>query len=148
MNNKKIDYTLFKRLLQYAKPYKKIFFFAAFCVLLLSFIGPLRPYLIGRMVDEFIVDTQNQEMLLIWSVGIIGVLFIEGLLQFVSSYFSNLLAQSVIRDIRKKIFAHVVSFRMKYFDKTPVGALVTRVVSDLEAITQVFSSGIMEISGD
>lgn len=148
MDNKKIDYTLFKRLLQYATPYKKVFFFAAFCVLLLSFISPLRPYLIGRMVDEFIVDSQNQEMLLKWSVGIIGLLFIEGLLQFVSSYFSNLLAQSVIRDIRKKLFAHVVSFRMKYFDKTPVGALVTRVVSDLEAITQVFSSGIMEISGD
>ncbi len=148
MNNKKIDYTLFKRLLQYARPYKKIFFFAALCVLLLSFISPLRPYLIGRMVDDFIVDTQNQKMLLGWSTAIIGILFIEGLLQFVSSYFSNLLAQSVITDIRKKLFAHVVSFRMKYFDKTPVGALVTRVVSDLEAITQVFSSGIMEISGD
>ena len=148
MDKKKIDYTLFKRLLQYAKPYKKIFFFAALCVLLLSFISPLRPYLIGRMVDDFIVDSENQEMLLSWSIGIIGVLFVEGLLQFVSSYFSNLLAQSVIRDIRKKLFKHVVSFRMKYFDKTPVGALVTRVVSDLEAITQVFSSGIMEISGD
>ena len=148
MNNKKIDYILFKRLLQYARPYKKIFFFAALCVLLLSFISPLRPYLIGRMVDDFIVDTQNQKMLLGWSTAIIGILFIEGLLQFVSSYFSNLLAQSVITDIRKKLFAHVVSFRMKYFDKTPVGALVTRVVSDLEAITQVFSSGIMEISGD
>ncbi len=148
MDKKKIDYTLFKRLLRYTKPYKKIFFFAIFCVLLLSFISPLRPLLIGRAVDEFIIKDQNQEMLLNWSIGIIGLLFLEGLLQFISSYFSNLLAQSVIRDIRKKLFSHVVSFRMKYFDKTPVGALVTRVVSDLEAITQVFSSGLMEISGD
>ncbi len=148
MDKKKIDYTLFKRLLRYTKPYKKIFFFAIFCVLLLSFISPLRPLLIGLAVDEFIIKDQNQEMLLNWSIGIIGLLFLEGLLQFISSYFSNLLAQSVIRDIRKKLFSHVVSFRMKYFDKTPVGALVTRVVSDLEAITQVFSSGLMEISGD
>ena len=148
MDKRKIDYTMFKRLLQYAKPYKKVFVFASFCVLLLSFLSPLRPYLIGTMVDNYIVNTQNKEMLLNWSIGIIGLLFLEGLLQFVSSYFSNLLAQSVIRDIRKKLFAHVVSFRMKYFDKTPIGALVTRVVSDLEAITQVFSSGIMEMSRD
>ena len=148
MDKKKINYTLFKRLLEYAKPYKKIFFFASFCVLLLSVLSPLRPYLIGTMVDNFIVDTQNKEMLLNWSIGIVGLLFVEGLLQFVSSYYSNLLAQSVIRDIRKKLFSHVVSFRMRYFDKTPIGALVTRVVSDLEAITQVFSSGIMEMSRD
>jgi len=148
MDKKGIDFTLFKRLIQYASPYKKTFVFAAASIILLSFLSPFRPFLIGKMVDDFIVDTQNQEMLLKWSIGIICLLFVEGLLQFVSSYFSNLLAQSVIRDIRKKLFTHIVSFRMRYFDNTPIGALVTRVVSDLEAITQVFSSGIMEISRD
>jgi len=148
MDKKGIDFTLFKRLIQYARPYKKTFVFAAVSILLLSFLSPFRPFLIGKMVDDFIVETQNQEMLLKWSIGIICLLFVEGLLQFVSSYFSNLLAQSVIRDIRKKLFTHIVSFRMRYFDNTPIGALVTRVVSDLEAITQVFSSGIMEISRD
>jgi ABC-type multidrug transport system fused ATPase/permease subunit len=148
MDNKRIDLTLFKRLIQYASPYKKILVLAALSILLLSFLSPFRPYLIGKMVDDFIIDTQNKEMLLKWSIGIIGILFVEGLLQFVSSYYSNLLAQSVIRDIRKKLFAHIVSFKMRYFDNTPIGALVTRVVSDLEAITQVFSSGIMEISRD
>ena len=148
MEKKKVDFRMFKRLMLYATPYKKLFVFAAFCVLLLSFLSPLRPYLIGKMVDNYIVNTQNKELLLRWCIGIVGLLFLEGVLQFVSSYFSNLLAQSVIRDIRKKLFAHVVSFRMKYFDKTPLGALVTRVVSDLEAITQVFSSGIMEMSRD
>ena len=148
MEKKKVDFRMFKRLMLYVTPYKKLFVFAAFCVLLLSFLSPLRPYLIGKMVDNYIVNTQNKELLLRWCTGIVGLLFLEGVLQFVSSYFSNLLAQSVIRDIRKKLFAHVVSFRMKYFDKTPLGALVTRVVSDLEAITQVFSSGIMEMSRD
>jgi len=148
MDKKGIDFTLFKRLIQYASPYKKTFVFAAVSIILLSFLSPFRPFLIGKMVDDFIVETQNQEMLLKWSIGIICLLFVEGLLQFVSSYFSNLLAQSVIRDIRKKLFTHIVSFRMRYFDNTPIGALVTRVVSDLEAITQVFSSGIMEISRD
>lgn len=139
---------MFGRLIRFALAYKTLFLTAAICVLTLAFLSPFRPYLIGRMVDQYIVQEQNQELLLKWSVGIAFLLLIEGFLQFSSSYFSNLLAQSVIRDIRKKLFKHIVSFRMKYFDKTPVGALVTRVVSDLEAITQVFSSGIMEISGD
>ncbi len=148
MDRKRLDFTLFKRLLRYAGPYKRIFVIASLSILLLSFLSPFRPYLIGKMVDEFIVKSQNSDLLLMWSVGILGLLFMEGVLQFVSSYFSNLLAQSVIRDIRKRLFAKIVSFRMSYFDRTPIGALVTRVVSDLEAITQVFSSGIMEISRD
>ena len=79
---------------------------------------------------------------------IVLILSLEGILQLCSTYISNLLAQSVIRDLRKKIFQHLLSFRMRYFDKNPVGAMVTRVVSDLEAITEVFSAGIMEIAGD
>ena len=79
---------------------------------------------------------------------VVLILTLEGILQLCSTYISNLLAQSVIRDLRKKIFQHLLSFRMRYFDKNPVGAMVTRVVSDLEAITEVFSAGIMEIAGD
>jgi ATP-binding cassette subfamily B multidrug efflux pump len=148
MEERRKNLKMFGRLIQFVKPYKRLFLTAAACVILLSFLSPFRPYLIGTMVDRYIVNSQNSTLLLQWSIGIAGLLFLEGILQFSSSYFSNLLAQSVIRDIRKNLFRHIVSFRMKYFDKTPVGALVTRVVSDLEAITQVFSSGIMEISGD
>jgi ATP-binding cassette subfamily B protein len=100
------------------------------------------------MVDKYIVKTQNPTELFNWSFLIIGILILEGLIQLAGSYFSNLLAQSVIQDIRKKLFQHILTFRMKYFDQTPIGALVTRVVSDLEAITEVFSSGLMEIVGD
>jgi ABC-type multidrug transport system fused ATPase/permease subunit len=117
-------------------------------VLLLSIPGPLRPWLIGNMVDKYIVQSQNPSMLLFWSFILLGVLMVEGLLQLVSSYFSNLLAQSVIFDLRKKMMHHFLRFRMSYFDKNPVGAMVTRVVSDMEAITEVFSSGIMEIISD
>jgi ABC-type multidrug transport system fused ATPase/permease subunit len=100
------------------------------------------------MVDKYIVQSQNPSMLLFWSFILLGVLMVEGLLQLVSSYFSNLLAQSVIFDLRKKMMHHFLRFRMSYFDKNPVGAMVTRVVSDMEAITEVFSSGIMEIISD
>ena len=100
------------------------------------------------MVDSYIIKSQNKEALVNWILIILGLLVLEGFFQLIGSYFSNLLAQSVIHDIRKKLFNHILSFRMKYFDQTPVGALVTRVVSDLEAVTEVFSSGLMEIAGD
>ena len=139
---------LFKRLLFFAKPYRKYLAISMVSVLLLSIPGPLRPWLIGNMVDKYIVQSQNPSMLLFWSSILLGVLMVEGLLQLVSSYFSNLLAQSVIFDLRKKMMHHFLRFRMSYFDKNPVGAMVTRVVSDMEAITEVFSSGIMEIISD
>jgi ATP-binding cassette subfamily B protein len=100
------------------------------------------------MVDSYIIKEENQTAMLNWILIIVFILFLEGIIQLAGSYFSNLLAQSVIKDIRKKLFHHILTFRMRYFDQTPVGALVTRVVSDLEAITEVFSSGLMEIAGD
>ena len=141
-------YNLFVRLLSLARPYKRYFFIAFACIITLSFLGPLRPYLIGKMVDNYIINSQNKEKLLTWSLIIAGILVLEGIFQLIATYFSNLLAQSVIKDIRTKTFNHLLSFRMRYFDNTPVGALVTRVVSDVEAITEVFSAGLMEISGD
>ena len=100
------------------------------------------------MVDKYIVKTQNGEMLLYWTLFIVGVLAFEGLFQFLASYFSNLFAQSIIRDLRKRLMKHMLTFRMRYFDRTPIGSLVTRLISDLEAITDVFSSGMMNIAGD
>ena len=141
-------YNLFVRLLRMAMPYKRYFIIAFVCIILLSVLGPLRPYIIGEMVDNYIIRNQDKSKLLQWSIVIAVLLIMEGILQLIASYFSNLLAQSVIRDIRTKTFNHILSFKMRYFDKTPVGALVTRVVSDVEAITEVFSAGLMEISGD
>ena len=145
---KTLNLSLFGRLVRYAIPYKKYFIISVVCIVSLSLLGPLRPYIIGEMVDKHIVKSQNKSMLLFWSLVVVGILILESLLQLTTSYFSNLLAQSVIRDLRKKIFKHLLSFRMRYFDKTPIGAIVTRVVSDLEAITEVFSAGLMDISGD
>jgi ATP-binding cassette subfamily B multidrug efflux pump len=144
----KVNISIFYRLVSYTRPYRRFFLISIFCTILLSILGPLRPALIGNMVDTYIIKSQNKEALVNWILLILGLLFLEGVFQLIGSYFSNLLAQSVIHDIRKKLFQHILSFRMKYFDQTPVGALVTRVVSDLEAVTEVFSSGLMEIAGD
>ncbi len=144
----KLNVAVFKRLLSYWKTYKTLFFIAVTCTLLLAILGPIRPKFVGFMVDEYIIKSQDGQMLLVWTLIIIGLLIAESVFQFLSSYFSNLFAQSIIRDLRKRLMQKILTFRMRYFDRTPIGALVTRVVSDLEAITEVFSSGMMNIAGD
>ncbi len=138
----------FFRLIAFVRPYKKLFFVALFAVITLSVLGPLRPYLIGKAVDQFIVKEQNASKLMLALLGVLSILLIETVVIWASAYTSNLLAQSVIRDLRTRVFNKVLSFKTRYFDKTPVGSLVTRVVSDVESISEVFSAGLMEIFGD
>ena len=138
----------FFRLIAFVRPYKKLFVFALVAVITLSVLGPLRPFLIGKAVDQFIVKEQNSSKLMVALLGVLGILLIETVVIWASAYTSNLLAQSVIRDLRTRVFNKVLSFKTRYFDKTPVGSLVTRVVSDVESISEVFSAGLMEIFGD
>ena len=138
----------FFRLIAFVRPYKKLFFVALLAVITLSVLGPLRPYLIGKAVDQFIVKEQNASKLMLALLGVLSILLIETVVIWASAYTSNLLAQSVIRDLRTRVFNKVLSFKTRYFDKTPVGSLVTRVVSDVESISEVFSAGLMEIFGD
>ncbi|MDX2360117.1 MAG: ABC transporter ATP-binding protein [Crocinitomicaceae bacterium] len=144
----KLNVNVFKRLLSYWKSYKGLFTVAILCTLGLAVLGPYRPYLIGQMVNDYISLNQDADMLLMWTLIIIGMLLAEGVLQFLSTYFSNLFAQSIIRDLRQRLMQKILTFRMKYFDQTPIGSLVTRLVSDLEAITEVFSAGMMAVLGD
>ncbi|WP_430404579.1 ABC transporter ATP-binding protein [Fluviicola sp.] len=146
----KIDFRIFRRLLKFAKPYSGFLILAFICTVLLSTIGPLRPMIIGNMVQKYVVEetTRSQPLFLTWTLIVAGILLLEALLQFLTAYFSNFMAQSVIRDIRIKVFNHLSTFRMQFFDRSPVGGLVTRVVSDIEAISEVFSSGLIDILGD
>ena len=116
--------------------------------MILAVLTPLRPKLIGVMVDKYIISSVDPSGLLNWTLIIAFVLLLEGVFQFFGSFSSNLLAQSIIRDIRVALFRHLSSFRMKYFDKTSNGAIVSRLISDIEAIAEVFSSGLLDILGD
>lgn len=144
----KIDTSVFKRLLSYAKPHMKFLLLAFFFTIGLAVLTPLRPSIVGNMVDQYIVQNQDAEQLLFWTLVIVGMLVLEAFFQFFNSYFANLLAQSVVRDMRKKLYRHMIAFKMKYFDQTPIGSVVTRIVSDLEAISDVFSQGLINMLGD
>ncbi|PHR47334.1 MAG: antibiotic ABC transporter ATP-binding protein [Fluviicola sp.] len=144
----KFNMNVFKRLLQYARPHKKYLFLAFLFTIGLSIVAPLRPSVIGNMVDDYIKKTQDADALFFWTLIVIGMLLLEAFFQFFNTFFANLLAQSVIRDMRIRLFRHMMAFKMKYFDKTPIGSVVTRVVSDLEAISEVFSQGLINMMGD
>ena len=141
---KVLDLTLLFRVIAFAKPYKKQFIIATISAILLSFLGPIRPMLINYAIDNFIIISDPENLLKI-TVLLIALLFCEGFIQFFYIYLSTWIGQNVVLDLRKKIFKHIVSLKMSYFDKTPIGTLVTRAVSDIETIADIFSQGLLVI---
>jgi len=139
-----IDFVLLKRVLAFAKPYSLQFTIAAISAVLLSILGPMRPMLINYAIDNYIL-IQNKEKLLNITTLLLGLLFVEAFVQFFYIYLSTWIGQHVIQDLRAKIFKHILSLKMKYFDNTPIGTLVTRAVSDIETIADIFSQGLLVI---
>ena len=139
-----IDFILLKRVVKFARPYKFYFFVAAISAILLSVLGPIRPLLINYTIDNCIVIA-NKEGLINITIILISILVLEGVVQFFYIYLSNWLGQHVIQDLRSRIFRHILSLRMKYFDNMPIGTLVTRTVSDIETIADIFSQGLLVI---
>ncbi len=139
-----VDWILLKRVLKYSNPYKKKLFYAALSAILLAILGPLRPWLINFAIDNYII-VSNLEMLAKATLLLFLMLFAEGFFQFYYMFLSTCIGQNVIRDIRSQIFQHIISLRMKYFDNTQVGTLVTRTISDIETISDIFSQGLLVI---
>ncbi|MDY7394442.1 ABC transporter ATP-binding protein [Aureibaculum sp. 2210JD6-5] len=141
------DFKIFRRLMSYAKAYRSQFIFSTIAVLLLAALAAARPILLQWIVDEYILG-KEVKLLLTFSLIMLGVLLLEVVFQFLFIYFTNWLGQNIIKDIRAKLFDKVLKFRMQYFNKTPVGKLVTRVVSDIETIASIFGQGLFPIISD
>ena len=147
VTGKAFDKNQLIRILSYVKPYKVKFALTASLVIILGFIAPVRPLIIQYSVDNFIL-IPNEVMLFKSTMLLVVLLLLESILQFVQIYLANWLGQSVIKDIRLALFKRVSNFQLKYFDNTPIGTLVTRVVSDIETISDIFSQGLLVIIGD
>lgn len=147
MKAKAFDIRLFKRILKYTKPYTFRFRGVILFAVLLSIFAALRPMFLQVTVDLFIRPGDKSGLL---KYGVImGIaLLLEGLSQFYFVLWANWLGQDIVKDIRTKLFQHMLSFRMKYFDTAPVGQLVTRSVSDIEQIARIFSQGLFMIMSD
>ncbi|QEK50242.1 ABC transporter ATP-binding protein [Pedobacter aquae] len=147
VTGKTYDWSLLRRLFKYTNPYKRLFYLAIFLTLSLAIVAPLRPLLIQKTVDDFILF-DNKSGLINMTMILVALLIIQTIIQYYHTFLTNTLGQSVIKDLRKDVFNHITQLRLKYFDKTPLGQLITRTVSDLETIADIFSEGLIVIIGD
>lgn len=141
------DFKLFKRLMSFTKPYRGIFIFVAFAAIVISGLAVLRPYLLKLAIDDSIVP-KDSEGFMTYVILMLVVLILEVVFQFAFIFYTNWLGQSVIRDMRQKLFRLMTSFKMQYFDKSAVGRLTTRAVNDVETISSIFSEGLFMIISD
>ena len=147
MQAKAFDTNLFRRILKYTKPYKGRFYAVILFAFSLAFFAALRPFLLEITIDEYIKKASKYGLLTY--VILMGILLLlETFSQFYFVYWANWLGQDIIKDIRIKLFKHILNFRMNYFDNSPVGMLVTRSVSDIEQIARIFSQGLFMIFSD
>lgn len=150
MENKKtkaFDLTLFKRLLQYITPYKLVFLGSLLCVIGLAVFGVLRPYVLQEAIDKH-VALKQYDGFLFYIIAMLVLLVLEVVSQLLFIYYASWLGQSVVKDIRVKLYNHVLRFRMKYYDKSSVGVLITRTVTDMERIADIFGQGLFMIFSD
>ena len=147
IKGKAYDSKLMKRLLGYVKPYKSYVILAILLNIVVAGLGPLRPYLTKVAVDDSIVNKDYDSLLTI-SLILIASLIFQAFIQYALTYFTQLMGQKIIYDLRVKIFSHIQKLSLKYFDKTPIGKIVTRVTNDVEALNELFSSGIVMVFSD
>jgi len=143
----RIDYKLLVRVLALAKPYRLVILLAGVLAIALAPIATLRPYLVQLMVDDYIFQG-DMPGLTRMALLFVGVLFVESALRYFFIYATNWLGQSVIRDLRVRVFNHISSLRLTYFDRTPIGTSTTRTINDIETINTVFSQGVITIVAD
>ena len=147
MDKRKFNFKLFTRLVRYVKPYKVNFLFVSFAAVLISFFSIFNQYLLKIAVDDFITPKDYKGLVTIISI-MLGVLIFQVTFQFLFVFFTNLLGQKVVFDIRTKLFSKIISFKMSYYNKSSVGRLVTRTVNDMETIASIFSQGLFMIVAD
>lgn len=138
---------LFKRVFEYVKPYRSVFRWSVVLTLALAVITPVRPFLVGYTLDNFILKG-DYFGLVEMTFLMIFLLVLQSIIQYSQTLLTNTLGQSAIKDLRINVFNHISKLRLKYFDQTPIGQLITRTVSDLETIADIFSEGLIAMIGD
>ncbi len=142
-----VDTQVLKQLYTFVKPYKRQFNFLIFLTVALAILAPTRPYFIQIAIDDYVTVGDTVGLLQIIYL-LIGLLVIQAIVQWAHTYYSGWIGQVIIRDIRVKLYKYLLKLRLKFFDNTPIGRLVTRNISDIETLADVFSEGLAAIIGD
>ncbi len=146
--NRKLNKGLILRILGYTRPYRSLFVSAVGITLLLSGLAIVRPLLISKALNDFVVEVRSPEGLNRMCLLILFFLLLEAGLQILNMRITNLLGQNIVRDLRNQVYQHIIRLKNTYFDNSPVGTLVTRAISDIESLSDVFSQGFIVIAGD
>jgi ATP-binding cassette subfamily B multidrug efflux pump len=142
-----VDYRVLKRIFTFVRPYKWLFVGIISLTFFLAILGPIRPYLVSIAIDDHIATNDHIGLVRIIIILIV-ILLIQATIQYLHTYYSDWLGQHVIRDIRVKLYDHLIHLNLRFLDKTPIGRLVTRNVSDIETLADVFSQGMAAMLGD
>jgi len=142
-----LDVKVIQKLYKFVKPYISWFYFLIFLTVALAVLAPTRPYFIQIAIDDYIAIGDREGLTRIIYI-LVGLMVLQSLVQFVHTYLSGWVGQVIIRDIRIKLFDHLLKMKLKFFDNTPIGRLVTRNISDVETLADVFSEGLAAIVGD
>ncbi|PIB29630.1 antibiotic ABC transporter ATP-binding protein [Maribacter sp. 4U21] len=146
-SGKAFDTKLFKRLMAHTRPYRITFYGVALAAILLSGFAVLSAVLLKLIIDDAVKGSDAQKLLNL-TIGMLAVLIGQVVSQLCFNYYANLLGESVIRDVRINLFQKMLGFRMKYFDNSSLGVLVTRAVADMQRIGEIFSQGFFVIVAD
>ena len=141
------DLDLFKRLFKFAKPYKHVLFGVLLAVMTIALLSVSVPYILKYVIDNNI-GLKKEEGFLFFILLMIGMLLLETIFQFLFIFYASWLGQNVVKDVRVKLFSHMLKFKMKYYDNSSVGTLITRAVTDMERIADIFSQGLFMIARD
>jgi ATP-binding cassette subfamily B multidrug efflux pump len=142
VTGKAFDIGSFKRILGYLRPYSAIAWGSIILTVLLSVLAPVNPWLTQYTLDNCVGGAHSHSLLLM-TMLLLGFLLLRGAIQFLNTYYTNLLGQNIIRDMRIGLYKHILDLRLQFYDHTPIGTLVTRVISDIETIADVFSEGLI-----
>ncbi len=142
-----VDFKVLKRLFQFARPYIKRFYLLVFLTVFLAVLTPVRPWLVQKAIDGYVPVGDYQGLVFMISL-LIGHLFLLAMVQYSHTYLSGWVGQTIIKDIRIRLYQHLLKLKLKFFDNTPIGRLVTRNVSDIETLSNVFSEGLAALIGD
>ena len=146
-NNKFFDLKLFKKIMRFVNPYRITYYLLILSAILLSIFSTIQPYLLKIIIDDYIIKSDLDGLKMIIYL-VVFILFLEVIFQFLFIYFANWLGQTIVKDIRYNLFNRIINFKMSYYDKNPIGRLVTRTASDIELISSIFSQGLFMILAD
>ncbi|MFM9075693.1 MAG: ABC transporter ATP-binding protein [Bacteroidota bacterium] len=142
-----IDFTVVRRILKFVGPYRAQFYAVVVLTVLLGALGPIRPVLIQYTLDEHVTRGDHGAVIQVMLI-LVALLAVQTVVQYAHTFLSGRVGQYVIRDIRVRLYEHLIRLRLQFFDRTPIGRLVTRTIADVESISDVFSEGLAAMAGD